>query len=127
MKKRIDLLVIDPQVDFCFAGTGENDPKRGKLYVDGAEKDMERLADMVGRFGSKIKKIHTTLDCHHLMDVAHPIMWRNSEGQNPDPFTIITAQEMRDGKWTPVLLQYKQKFIDYAEALESGGRYPLSI
>ncbi len=121
------LIVIDPQVDFCFPGTDENDPKRGKLYVDGAEKDMERLAAMVKRFGPKIKKIHTTLDCHHLMDVAHPIMWRNSEGDNPDPFTIITAQEIKDGKWIPVIPSLRQRFIDYCEALEAGGRYPLCI
>ena len=29
MSKRIELLVIDPQVDFC-------DPQRGALYVPGA-------------------------------------------------------------------------------------------
>ena len=36
MSKRIELLVIDPQVDFC-------DPARGALYVPGAEHDMARL------------------------------------------------------------------------------------
>ncbi len=127
MNERVDLLIIDPQVDFCRPGKDENDPKRGALYVDGAEKDMERLASMVKSFGQKIKKIHTTLDCHHLIDVAHPVMWRDSDGNQPDPFTIITSQEMRDGKWTPVLLQYKQRFIDYCAELEASGRYPLCI
>lgn len=118
-KERIDLLIIDPQIDFC-------DPK-GALYVPGAENDMARLASMIDRFGPKIKKIHVTLDCHHLIDVAHPQMWRDSDGKHPDPFTIITTQEMRDGKWTPVLLQYKQRFIDYCEALEASGKFPLCI
>ena len=127
MKERIDLLVIDPQVDFCRPGADENDPKRGKLYVPGTKNDMKRTASMVDRFGSKIKKVHVTLDCHHLMDVAHPIMWRNSEGANPDPFTIITAQEIKDGKWIPVIPSLRQRFIDYCEALETGGRYPLCI
>lgn len=118
-KERIDLLIIDPQVDFC-------DPN-GALYVPGAEKDMANVASMIDRFGSKIKKIHVTLDCHHLIDVSHPQMWRDSEGNSPDPFTIITSQEMRDGKWTPRLLKYKQKFIDYGEALEVSGKFPLCI
>jgi len=42
MAERIDLLIIDPQVDFC-------DPS-GALYVPGAEKDMERLSEMVKRW-----------------------------------------------------------------------------
>ena len=119
MVERIDLLIIDPQVDFCDPG--------GNLYVDGAEKDMERLANMVKSYGPKIKKIHVTLDCHHLVDVAHPVMWRNSDGKNPDPFTIITTQEIKDGIWTPVLPSCRQVFIDYCQELEDGKRYPLCI
>ena len=61
------------------------------------------------------------------MDVAHPIMWRNSEGNHPDPFTVITAKEIRDGAWTPVLPSLRQRFIDYCEDLEASGRYPLCI
>ncbi len=118
-KERIDLIVIDPQVDFC-------DPK-GSLYVPGAEKDMANVASMIDRFGSEIEKIHVTLDCHHLIDVSHPLIWRDGDGKSPDPFTIITSQEMRDGKWTPRLLQYKQRFIDYGVALEASGKFPLCI
>jgi hypothetical protein len=42
MSNKAVLLVIDPQVDFC-------DPK-GNLYVNGADKDMVRLADMVNKY-----------------------------------------------------------------------------
>ena len=62
-----------------------------------------------------------------MIDVAHPPMWRDSDGNPPPDFTEITAQEMRDGKWTPVLLQYKQRFIDYADALESSKKKKLCI
>jgi nicotinamidase-related amidase len=119
MAERIDLLVIDPQVDFC-------DPN-GNLYVDGAEKDMERLAGLVKSFGQKIKKVHVTLDCHHLIDVAHPLMWRNSEGKNPDPFTIFGSKEIKEGVWIPVFPSLRQRFIEYCEGLEASGRYPLCI
>jgi len=119
MSERIDLLLIDPQVDFC-------DPS-GALYVQGAENDMANVASMIDRFGSKIKMIHVTLDCHHFIDVAHPAMWRGSDGKHPDLFSVITAQEMRDGKWTPIFLQHKQRFIDYCEALATSGKFPLCI
>ncbi len=120
MAERIDLLIIDPQVDFC-------DPDKGTLYVDGAEKDMERVANLIDKFGQNIKKIHVTLDCHHIIDVAHPLMWRNSEGKNPDPFTIFGSKEIRNGDWVPVFPSLLQKFIDYCERLENTGRYPLCI
>ena len=119
MAERIDLLIIDPQVDFC-------DPQ-GSLYVKGAENDMARLAEMIKRFGQKIKKIHVTLDCHRLIDVAHPLMWRNSNGDHPEPFTIFGSKEIKDGVWVPVFPSYRQRFIDYCEALEVKGRYPLCI
>jgi len=119
MAERIDLLIIDPQVDFC-------DPS-GALYVPGAEKDMERLSEMVKRFGKQIKQIHVTLDCHFLIDITHPLMWRNSDGKHPDPFTIFGSKEIKDGVWIPVYPSYRQRFIEYCEELEAGGRYPLCI
>jgi len=39
--KKIDLLIIDPQLDFCS-------PK-GSLFVPNADKDMSRLAKMVNK------------------------------------------------------------------------------
>jgi nicotinamidase/pyrazinamidase len=135
MAERIDLLIIDPQNDFCSpdANAKKGTPQEGNgvyegtLYVPGAEKDMERLGEMVKKFGTKIKKIHVTLDCHHLIDVTHPLMWRNSDGQNPDPFSIFGSKEIKDGVWTPVFPSLRQKFIDYCEELETGCRYPLCI
>ena len=95
MAKSVHLVVIDPQVDFC-------DP-RGALYVKGAENDMTRLARMVGRLSSKLDDIHVTLDSHRLIDVAHPIFWKDSTGRSPAPFTIITAKDVENGRWTPAL------------------------
>jgi nicotinamidase-related amidase len=119
MKKKIDLLIIDPQNSFC-------DPK-GELYVKGAEKDMERLAKMIKRIGSEFRDIHVTLDSHHYVDVAHPVFWKNSKGENPNPFTIISAIDVENGIWTPVFPQLRNRMKDYVKSLETGGRYPLCI
>ena len=119
MAQNIQLIVIDPQVDFC-------DPQ-GALYVRGAECDMERLARMVTRLAPRLDDIHVTLDSHRLIDVAHPIFWKDSQGQHPAPFTIIKAADVEAGRWLPTLPSVTRRMLDYVRALEAGGRYPLCI
>jgi nicotinamidase-related amidase len=117
--KNVHLLVIDPQYDFCR--------KDGSLFVQGATEDIDRLSLMVKRLGSKLDDIHVTLDCHHSIDVAHPIMWRDSAGRHPDPFTIITAADIESGRVSPTLPSLTGRFIEYTKSLEKSGRYPLCI
>jgi len=116
---KLVLFVVDPQQDFC-------DPN-GTLYVKGAEKDMSRLAKMVHRLKNKIDDIHVTLDSHHLVDVAHPLFWRNSSGKHPNPFTIISYSDVKNGVWVPTNISWKKRMIEYVEALEKGGKYPLCV
>jgi nicotinamidase/pyrazinamidase len=119
MSQNVHLVVIDPQVDFC-------DPA-GALYVQGAEADVRRLAAMVQRVAPKLDDIHVTLDSHRLIDVAHPIFWKDSAGRHPDPFTIITAADAEAGRWLPTLPGLTRRMLEYVRALESNGRYPLCI
>lgn len=116
---KVHLVVIDPQVDFC-------DPS-GALYVTGAERDMDRLAQMVCRLTGKLDDIHVTLDSHRLIDVAHPVFWKDSGGRNPAPFTIITASEVESGRWMPALPGLTGHMLTYVQTLEANGRYPLCI
>ena len=136
-KARIELLIIDPQNDFmdiraepgervAFAapdGTGF----RSALPVTGAYADSVRLAEMIARLERKISDIHVTLDTHQQLDVAHPMMWVNSRGESPAPFTVITSQEVRDGKWRAFNPAYQPRVEAYLEKLEANGRYPLTI
>jgi len=117
--KNVQLVVIDPQNDFC-------DPK-GALYVPGAEEDMGRVAKMVGPAGGQLTDIHVTIDSHHLVDVAHPIMWKNSRGEHPTPFTIITASDVENGVWAPTSPGLTKRMLAYVQSLETGQRYPLCI
>jgi len=117
--KKVHLILIDPQEDFCSPS--------GALSVPGADADMERVAGMINRLGSKLEDIHVTLDQHHLLDVAHPLMWKGKDGKHPDPFTIITAKDIEEGAWTPVRPSFTRKMIEYAKGLEAGGRYPLCV
>ena len=113
----VHLLIIDPQNDFC-------DPQSGRLYVPGADQDMLRLAKMIDRLLPKLQDIHVTLDSHHLVDIAHPVFWKDSSGQHPAPFTQITANDVRAGNWVTTLPSARTRALEYLEALESSGRYP---
>ncbi len=113
------LLIIDPQYDFC-------DPN-GALYVQGAEHDMARLATFVNNYGDKLDDIHVTLDTHHRFDVAHPIFWKDSNGNHPAPFTQITKQQVVDGEFTPTIISLTKRMVDYLDSLETQGKYPLIV
>lgn len=116
---KIELLIIDPQNDFCHPN--------GALFVPGATEDMARLAAMIKRLEGKLDDIHATLDSHHFVDIAHPIFWLNSAGKNPDPFTIITADEVKNGAYRTTNPQFQDRAKTYVEDLEANGRYPLCI
>jgi nicotinamidase/pyrazinamidase len=116
---KIDLLVIDPQYDFC-------NPK-GNLYVAGAEDDMKRLSTMIKKRKAKINNIHSTLDQHHIINIAHPIFWRDSTGNHPDPFTLITIDDLADGAWMTTKPSMMKRAAEYIKELALKGRYVLCI
>lgn len=119
---KIQLVIIDPQNDFC-------DPTKGALFVKGANDDMERLSKFVQRIGRKFVDISVTLDCHHDIDIAHPNFWRDSSGKNPNPFTIISAQDVDNGTWIPAIpaKAVRDRAVKYVKDLATKGRYPLCI
>lgn len=116
---KVELLVIDPQNDFC-------DPS-GALFVTGADKDMDRLAVMIEKTAHVLSDIHITLDSHNLFDIAHPAFWKNSAGQNPNPFTIISKDDVKNGVWMTTMPSLQKKAYDYVSQLETNKRYPLCI
>lgn len=112
----IQLLVIDPQNDFC-------DP-HGALAVKGADRDVDRLAALVHRLRDRLTDIHVTLDSHRRVDISHPLWLRDGDGRHPAPFTVITAADLRSGRWTTTHPGAWDRTVAYLEALEAGGRYP---
>lgn len=116
---KTQVLLIDGQHDFCSPD--------GALYVEGADKDMERFATMIERIGDKVHSINATLDSHRPIDVAHPIMWENTQGEHPNPFTIISKEDVQNGIWKSTVPHYQKRLANYVEQLEINGRYPLCI
>jgi nicotinamidase/pyrazinamidase len=113
------LLIIDPQYDFCHP--------EGALFVNGADADMKRVSDMVDRISADLSAIHVTLDCHHFIDIAHPVFWRDASGKHPEPFTIISRSDVENGVWTSTDPSMRQHTIEYVAKLEENGRYQLCI
>lgn len=119
MAKNIHLIMIDPQRDFC-------DPA-GSLFVPGADKDMLRLAQFIRTNGNKFADIHCTLDSHQTIHIAHPIFWKDSNDKHPAPFTTITVDEVRAGKWKTTNPSLLNKGLHYVEELAKHNRYQLMI
>jgi nicotinamidase/pyrazinamidase len=119
MATRTELLIIDPQIDFC-------DPA-GALYVPGAEHDMGRLAAMVRRLEGELADIHVTLDSHHPIHIAHPIFWKDAKGEHPAPFTTIAASDVADGRWTTSQPGMYRRALEYVRELERNARYQLTV
>lgn len=116
----VQLLIIDGQNDFC-------DPK-GALVVPGADKDMERLAQMIVDKKEKIDDITVTLDSHRFLHIAHPIWWKDAAGNHPAPFTIINMADVEgtNPKWQAFNPGFQKRSVEYVKAL-SGTKYPLCI
>lgn len=133
----VNLVIIDPQNDFMDILAKNGDPVgmelpdgtkfRSTLPVPGAVEDMKRVAQLIERIGPKLADIHVTMDSHHLLDVAHPTWWIDVDDNNPPPFTIITADDIKNGVWRPRNPDFLKRMVDYAEALEADGKYPLCI
>ena len=115
----VQLLTIDPQVDFCDSN--------GALYVKGAEKDMKRLSKMVTENITQFAAIHVTIDSHHLVHIAHPIWWVDGKGNHPSPFTLITEDDVNSGKFRASNPKLQQWSVDYVKKLSANSRYVLCI
>lgn len=139
---RIDLIVIDGQNDFCASGK-EPGGRKGSLFVEKANEEAVLVANMIDRLkdpkvksGHKLDKVHASLDSHHKNDGSHNTSWKRKDGSSPDPFTIVSHQDVRSqiyiprfsiGVWEGNVVPSYQWALKYTEALEANGRAPLCL
>ncbi|MEM8503645.1 MAG: isochorismatase [Cyanobacteria bacterium P01_D01_bin.1] len=135
---RICLLAIDVQNTFCqpdfelFVG--------GRSGV-GAVDDTRRLCEFIYRNLGVITEIVPTMDTHNAMQIFHPVFWVNAAGEHPEPMTMISFDEVEQGKWkvnpliaTDLSNRYRTTKTDvvafahhYAKELSDRGKYPLTV
>jgi nicotinamidase-related amidase len=131
---RIALVVVDMQNTFCSPGF--------ELFVagrsgTGALDDARRLCEFVYRNLGSITQIVPTLDTHQALQIFHRALLIDGEGRHPEPFTLVTADDVEAGRWriNPPAAAGLGLDPDYAEehlryytrTLEQGGKYNLTI
>ena len=128
------LLIIDPQNDFC--DLPENWQPRSpvteqviapSLPVAGAHADMQRLASWIASQGETLGQITLTLDSHQSYDIAHPAFWQQRDGSAVTPFTQITAAQVRAGDFAPRNAAEQARTLQYLDQLEAQGSYTLMV
>jgi nicotinamidase-related amidase len=122
--ERIAAFGIDGQVAFCTPGAS--------LFVPGAVEDTVRTVEWLYRNLTRITTLVLSLDTHSVHQVFHPAAWVDREGRHPAPFTVITTDDVREGRWRPVLQvegfpDFAASALEYCEQLERSGRYVLTI
>lgn len=135
MAHTTQLLIIDPQNDFCDlpaawcppALPGQTTPTSPALPVPGAHADMQRLAGWIERHSTGLDGITVTLDSHQAYDVAHPAFWQQRSGSPVQPFTTITAAQVRAGDFAPHRPDELPRTLHYLDQLEAEGRYTLMV
>lgn len=116
--KKVLLLTIDMQNDF-MEGTGS-------LAVPGSKGDVERLTRWIYNNVDKLTQIVCSLDTHSAAQIFHPCWWEDDNGDQPTPFTIITYDDVANGKWKPVYGKTALS-LDYLKNLEILGKKQLCI
>jgi len=114
------LLLIDPQNDFCdIAGAA--------LPVAGADADLRRVAELMRLAGDRLDDVIVTLDSHASVGIERVTFWSTGAGEPVEPFTQITAADVRAARFQPRDATRTTAVIGYLDALERGGRYRLVV
>jgi nicotinamidase-related amidase len=131
---RICLVVVDVQNTFCIPGF--------ELFVagrsgTGAVDDNVRLCEFLYRNLGVITKVVPTLDTHRAMQIFHPVWLLDEQGNHPDPYTLVSVEDVERGRWrvnaaaaesVGIDSDYAQQhLLHYAGALAEGGKYSLTI
>jgi nicotinamidase-related amidase len=131
---RICLLAVDVQNTFCLP---EFELFVGGRSGTGAVDDNRRLCDFVYRNLGAITRIVPSLDTHRPMQIFHPVWLVDQDGNQPEPFTLISAEDTGTGRWgvNPAVCESLGIEPDYAgrqlnhytRTLADGGKYQLTI
>ncbi|MCC6748460.1 MAG: nicotinamidase [Deltaproteobacteria bacterium] len=114
---RIAAFGIDCQVGFCTPGAS--------LFVPGAVEDTQRTLEWLYRNLDRLTGLHFSMDTHRVFQVFHPAWWIDVEGKHPGPFTPVTYEDVRSGKWRPI--SHPRECLEYCKKLEATGKYVLTI
>ena len=131
---RVCLLVVDVQNTFCIPGF--------ELFVagrsgTGAVDDNRRLCEFVYHNLGAITQILPSLDTHHAMQVFHAIWLVDEHGNHPEPYAVISPDDVEAGRWRVngavaealgIGADYATRHLaHYTRRLAEGGKYNLTV
>ena len=131
---RVCLLAVDVQNTFCIPDF--------ELFVagrsgTGAVDDSRRLCEFIYRNLGTITQIFPSLDTHRTMQIFHPLWLIDGDGNHPDPYTLVSAEDVANGRWrmNPAVAEAIGLDPDYAarhlayytRRLADGGKFDLTI
>ena len=131
---RVCLLAVDVQNTFCIPGF--------ELFVGGrsgtgAVDDNRRLCSFLYRNLESITQIVPSLDTHRVTQVFHAVWLVDSDGNHPDPYTLVSPEDVESGRWkvSPAAAESigldpdyaARQLADYTRQLAEGGKYQLTI
>ncbi len=131
---RVSLILVDVQNTFCIPGY--------ELFVAGgsgmgAVEDSGRLCNFIYSNLHNITEIAPTLDSHTALQIFHPPFFVDRDGNHPEPYTMISADDIRKGEWrfnpdAAAALDTTPDYMDcfvryYTEELARRNKYELTI
>ena len=131
---RLCVLAVDIQNTFCIPDF--------ELFIagrsgTGAVDDNRRLCTFLYRNLGEITQIFPSLDTHHAMQVFHAIWLVDEHGNHPDPYTLVSVQDVATGRWQMnaavaealgIDVDYADRHLTYyTRRLAEGGKYDLTI
>jgi nicotinamidase-related amidase len=133
-KRRVCLLAVDVQNTFCTPGF--------ELFVrgrsgTGALDDSRRLCEFVYRNLGSITEVAVTMDTHQAFQIFHAPFLVDSDGRHPDPYTLVTPDDVLAGLWqvdpaTAEAMELPAALAEehlgaYVDTLAAGGKFDLAI
>lgn len=124
---KVLLILVDMQIDFVFAN--------GALSVPGGIKDVIRIINWIlsHTVSGELTRIAASLDSHIPYQIFFPSWWTNAQGENPEPYTVITSADLLAGKWFPRVsgaingVDLHEISANYIEKLEAKSKKNLMI
>lgn len=133
-QKEVALVLIDIQNTFCLPDF--------ELFVAGssgmgAVEDNQRLSAFIYRNLGRITHVKATLDTHRPLHVFHALFLVDEEGNHPPANTLITHEDIKDGKWraNPAAMRslgidpdYANRFlVHYTKTLAEKEKFNLTV
>lgn len=131
---RICLMCVDVQNTFCIPDF--------ELFVRGrsgrgAVEDNIRLCRFIYRNLGVITEIAATMDTHDAIQIFHPIFLVDDEGNHPEPYSLVSAEDVQGGRWKfnpavavtlGISVEYGQRHLEhYTQVLKGREKFDLTI